>query len=69
MSERDLLIRCENWFRAALDGREGVDWLNGQSDKYPGDGWKHGEKLLADLRRELKLGNTGGSVFERKSRR
>lgn len=50
---RYALYRCENWFKAAADGEDGVDWLNGQSEKYHGDAWRHAARLQRDIHKLL----------------
>lgn len=41
---------AEGWFARVSDGEEGVNYLNGDSDKYPGDGWTDMEVALNTLR-------------------
>lgn len=45
-----LLRDVRGWFDRVSDGKEGVNYLNGDSDKYRGDAWVHAEQL----RRRLK---------------
>jgi hypothetical protein len=42
---KELLTQCADWFHAAMDGQEGLDWQNGESDKYAGDAWDEAEEL------------------------
>lgn len=51
---RKVLRKVLEWIRNVEDGEEGVDYLNGQSDKYPGDGWRDLRRLGREIDRVLK---------------
>ncbi len=56
MKQRDAEIElayCHDWFKAALDGADGVDWMNGDSDKYVGDAWTEARKIYKRLKKLL----------------
>lgn len=55
-TKRELEIElawCRDWFKAIFDGEHGVNWLNGDSDRYAGNGWDEAKRRLKALNKLL----------------
>lgn len=50
----DLVVQFLVWFDKVNDEDDDCGYLNGCSDKYPGDGWDDLEKIANDLRAAIK---------------
>ncbi len=48
-----VLAKFLKWADQVQDGKEGVNYLNGDSNKYRGDGWKKLDRLRRESRKAL----------------
>lgn len=50
-----LLRDMRGWLDKVMDYPHGAAYLNGDGDKYPGDGWQHAEHLHKRLTKYLTM--------------